>query len=39
MSLIALSLEIEIPFVVVHQIIRLFLVGGGAAALFQWLKR
>ncbi|MCZ4093118.1 AbrB family transcriptional regulator [Sinorhizobium psoraleae] len=38
-SLIALSLGVEIPFVVVHQIVRLFLVIGGAAAVFRWLKR
>ncbi|WP_084617812.1 AbrB family transcriptional regulator [Sinorhizobium arboris] len=39
MSLIALSLGVEIPFVVVHQIVRLFLVVGGAAAVFRWMKR
>ncbi|WP_179875749.1 AbrB family transcriptional regulator [Sinorhizobium sp. BJ1] len=38
-SLIALSLGVEIPFVVVHQIVRRFLVVGGAAAVFRSLKR
>ena len=39
MSLIALSLGVEIPFVVLHQIVRLFLVAAGAAAVFRWVKR
>ncbi|MDK1389317.1 AbrB family transcriptional regulator [Sinorhizobium sp. 7-81] len=39
MSLIALSLGVEVPFVVLHHIVRLILVMVGAAAVFRWVKR
>ncbi|WP_372353060.1 AbrB family transcriptional regulator [Pararhizobium sp. BT-229] len=35
MSLIALSLGIEVPFVVVHHIVRVLIVVAGAAAVFR----
>ncbi|CEO91414.1 hypothetical protein GHK48_30830 [Sinorhizobium fredii] len=38
-SLISLSLGVEMPYVVLHQIVRLFLVAAGAAAVFRWVKR
>ncbi|WP_434734556.1 AbrB family transcriptional regulator (plasmid) [Rhizobium sp. YTUHZ044] len=39
MSVIALSLGVEVPFVVLHHIVRLFLIVAGAAAVFRWVKR
>ncbi|THK33704.1 hypothetical protein EHS39_34730 [Ensifer sp. MPMI2T] len=38
-SLIALSLGVEVPFVVLHQIVRLYLVVAGGTAVFRWIKR
>ncbi|PJR10716.1 hypothetical protein CEJ86_28385 [Sinorhizobium meliloti] len=39
MSVIALSLGVEVPFVVLHHIVRLFLIVAGAGAVFRWVKR
>ncbi|WP_245314451.1 AbrB family transcriptional regulator [Sinorhizobium alkalisoli] len=38
-SVIALSLGVEVPFVVLHHIVRLFLIVAGAGAVFRWVKR
>lgn len=39
MSIIALSLGIEVPFVVLHHIVRVFLVVAGSAAVFRVVRR
>ncbi|WP_280171625.1 AbrB family transcriptional regulator [Agrobacterium pusense] len=39
MSLIALSLGIEVPFVVLHHLVRVFLVVAGSAAVFRMTNR
>lgn len=38
MNLIALSLGIEVPFVVLHHLVRVFLVVAGSAAVFRMTK-
>ncbi|ASY61017.1 hypothetical protein SS05631_a46340 (plasmid) [Sinorhizobium sp. CCBAU 05631] len=38
-SLIALSLGVGVPFVVLHQVVRLYLVVAGGAAVFRWINR
>ncbi|MFB0690009.1 AbrB family transcriptional regulator [Agrobacterium pusense] len=39
MGVVALSLGVEVPLVVIHHIVRLFLIAAGAAAVFRWVKR